>query len=577
LFWSGAFLRLELAALDKQFQWLSGVPIESASDDVGVVGLDEASLQEFAVPVAILHRQIGVFFESMVTAKARAVAIDVVLPGFSYDNFQPGLDASVARGILSLRPFAPLVLGQTATADGRLRPIHPLFVNLVGPQGLGTVLVLKDQDGRVRHFDERIGVEGQAVPSLPGQLARSLQLPPRYGVVPLFRGKPAQFIPLRDVLAWKADGNIVQLQSVFAGKVVLLGSMLDFDDMHEVSVSLATNDLGGTTHGVFILARQIQALLHDTLIREIPSYAEFIVALLCTLTWWIRPRKWLWSLAAMAMAGLAVLSMWLLVVGWVIPLVTLELALLTGLLGRLGVVSWQTAAERRRLRLAFDGLVSPGVLEEILSGRLHPQLAGERRQICVLFSDIRSFTTLSEHLAPEVVTELLNRYFERMVSCVHRHGGTLDKFIGDGIMAFFGAPRPILAPCADAFNASADMLVELEAFNQEQRERGGPQLAIGIGLHYGPAFLGYVGSKDRNEYSAIGDTVNTSARLEGLTKDSGYPLIVSDTVRALLPDVPGFIELGKQAVKGRAAIEIFGWRPLNGRFNNEAKNEPSST
>ena len=144
-------------------------------------------------------------------------------------------------------------------------------------------------------------------------------------------------------------------------------------------------------------------------------------------------------------------------------------------------------------------------------------------------------------------------------------------------MAFFGAPRPILAPCADAFNASADMLVELEALNQEQRERGGPQLAIGIGLHYGPAFLGYVGSKDRNEYSAIGDTVNTSARLEGLTKDSGYPIIVSDTVRALLPDVPGFIELGKQAVKGRAAIEIFGWRPLNGRFNKEAKNEPSST
>ena len=563
LFWSGAFARLELFFLDQQFKWLSSISRNHAVDDVVVVGLDQDSIKDFGVPIAILHRQIGGFFESMSTAGAKAVAIDMVLPGFTYDNFQPGLDAALARGILSLRPVAPLVLGQTANADGRLRPLHPLFSNLAGPQGMGSVLVLKDLDGRVRRFDERIGENDQAVPSLPGQLARSLQVPLRFGIMPLFRGTPAPYIPLRDVLAWKAKGDVDRLQKAFAGKVVLLGSLLDFDDQHQVPVQLALSDLGGTTHGVFILAAQTRALLNGDLIRELPVSAGIMLTLLCTLSWWIRPRKWVLPVAVVAMAGLAILSMWLLVIGWAIPVVALKLALLSGLACRLGWVSWQTAAERRRLRVAFDGLVSPGVLKEILSGRLHPQLAGERRQVCVLFSDIRSFTTLSEHLPPEVVTELLNRYFERMVSCVHRHGGTLDKFIGDGIMAFFGAPGEAASPCADAFGASADMLTELEALNQEQRERNGPELAIGIGLHFGTAFLGYVGSKDRHEYSAIGDTVNSAARLEGLTKDSGYPLIVSETVRVLLPLVVGFTALGKQAVKGRAAMDIFGWRPAD--------------
>ena len=567
LFWSGTFTRLELSFLDQQYKCLSMISRSSAVNDVVVVGLDEDSLKEFGVPIAILHRQIGGFFESMSIAGARAVAIDVVLPSFTYDNFQPGLDAALARGILALRPVAPLVLGQTANADGRLRPLHPLFANLVGPKGMGSVLVLKDLDERVRRFDERIGANDQAVPSLPGQLARSMQAPLGFGLMPLFRGTPSPYIPLRDVLAWKANGDVDRLQKAFAGKAVLLGSLLDFDDQHQVPVQLALSDVGGTTHGVFILAAQIQALLNGNLIRELPVSAGFMLTLLCTLSWWIRPHKWVWPMAVVAMAGLAFLSIWLLVIGWAIPVVTLELALLSGLAGRLGWVSWQAAAERRRLRAAFDGLVSPSVLKEILSGRLHPQLAGERRQVCVLFSDIRSFTTLSEHLPPEVVTELLNRYFERMVSCVHRHGGTLDKFIGDGIMAFFGAPSEAASPCKDAFNASADMLTELEALNQEQRERKGPQLAIGIGLHFGNAFLGYVGSADRHEYSAIGDTVNSAARLEGLSKDSGYPVIVSDTVRALLPSVWGFTALGKQAVKGRAPIDIFGWKPADAVAN----------
>ena len=569
LTWAGGFNGLELASIDRQFGWLSSVATATVPEDVVVVGLDEVSLKEFNVPIAALHRQIGGFFEAMAEAKVRAVGLDVVLPELSYDGVQPGLDVALARGILALRAIAPLVLGQTASANGRLRAIHPLYANLTGPDGLGSVLVAKDSDGIVRRFDEHIGVDDMLVPSLPGQLVRRLGANVTSGLIPLFRVNPMRYVPLRDVLSWHASGDVKHLRQIFEGKVVLFGSVLDFDDLHLVALPLSVGDSGGVTHGVFILAAQVRSLLSGDLIREMPLLASFALTLTCTATWWLRPSRSVWLAAPLLLIGVGAMSMQLLVSGWIVPAATWGIAMLVGMTARLSLVSWQAATQRRRMRLAFGGLVSPGVLEEILSGRLHPQLGGERRHVCVLFSDIRSFTALSEHLPPEVVSELLNRYFERMVSCVHRHGGTLDKFIGDGLMAFFGAPNEVPNPSADAFYAASDMLIELEVLNREQRNQNAPVLAIGIGLHYGPAFLGYVGSKDRYDYSAIGDTVNSSARLEGLAKGLGYPIILSDTVRALLPEVTGFTCLGKQAVKGRAEINVFGWKPLAASLSEE--------
>jgi len=251
----------------------------------------------------------------------------------------------------------------------------------------------------------------------------------------------------------------------------------------------------------------------------------------------------------------------LLLAGWALPCASVVLAMAAGLGGRAVWVSLQNAAERRHLKSAFGGFVSPSVLEEILSGRLAASLNGERRMICVLFSDIRNFTTLSEKMAPEAVTEFLNRYFELMVGCIHQNGGTIDKFMGDGIMAFFGAPRDVDNPCEDAFRAATTMLIKLQELNGEWEKENHQKLSIGIGLNYGPAFLGYIGSKDRHEYSAIGDAVNLAARLEGLTKGSGYPIMVSSTVLDSLPQVTGFTDLGKQAVKGRSDAHVFGWKP----------------
>ncbi len=559
---SGALERAELRWLDQQFRWLARHAPLPSKDDIVVVGIDDASLSGFGTPIALLHRQLGGFLEAMAVAKSRAVGLDLVLPERSYDAVQPGLDAALARGILALRRTTPLIVGVGADAEGKPRAIHPLFVNLIGADRLGSVFVLRDADGVVRRFDEHLGGDGATVPTLVGQLARATGGRADGGLIQFAQNAPIPYLPLNRVLEWRARGDADSLQAQFAGKVVLLGSLLAHDDQHTVTLGISPLGSGNSQHGVFVLGHQLRSQMAGATVHPLPKAMAFVVALLLVAAWWLRPGRGSFIGIALLLATLSAVSTYALRGGWALPTVAWSLALAGSFLARTGLEAWLTAAEKRRLRATFDGFVSPQVLEEILAGRLHPDLAGEKRDVCVLFSDIRSFTTLSENLPPEVVTDLLNRYFERMAKVIHAHHGTLDKFIGDGIMAFFGAPQTAEAPCLDAFLAAKEMLDEVKAFNQEQTARGGPTIAIGIGLHHGPAFLGYIGSRERHEYSAIGDTVNTASRLEGLTKDVGCPIVLSAATVQQLPDRSAIGSLGAHAVKGRAPVDIFGW-PIN--------------
>lgn len=558
---AGLTTRLELRWLDLQYQWLRSLEVLKSDDAVVVVGIDDASLKQFGVPVATLHRQIGQFLEAMAVANARAVGLDLVLPETSYDALLPGLDAALAKGIISMRAVAPLVLGIGSMADGSPRPLHPLFERLTGPDGQGIAFVRKDSDGVVRRFDERLGVNQETVATLAGQLARRMNLPVDAGLIPMFRGQRFGYIPLHEVLSRHAANDNDYLQHAFAGKVVLLGSLLAHDDQLPVPLALASGDTGSTTHGVFVHAMQLRGLLTGNLIKELPNGLGTLVAIMLTLNWWLKPGKRAWLGSGVLLMAILIASPLLLRAGWAMPAPSWCLALLSGLGARTALKSWQVSAERHRLRRAFDGAVSPAVLKEILAGRLHPKSAGERREICVLFSDIRNFTALSEHLPPEIVTDFLNRYFEHMAGAIHRHHGTLDKFIGDGIMAVFGAPKAGQDCCGDAFRSAQEMLAQLDIFNRDQKVHGGPQIAMGIGLHFGPALVGYIGSTDRYEYSAVGDTVNTASRLEGLTKELGYPVVLSAVVREKLLAQLGIENLGTHPVKGHAPIEVFGWKP----------------
>src|SRR5205085_7377699 len=176
--------------------------------------------------------------------------------------------------------------------------------------------------------------------------------------------------------------------------------------------------------------------------------------------------------------------------------------------------SHERLAREEVARANYGRFLPEYVVKQILKNPDSFKLGGVNQTLTVIFADIRGFTRLSEHAPPERVVHLLNNYFTAMTEIIFAHGGTLDKYIGDGLMALFGAPTATPEDACNAVAAAVDMQREIKDINEELRSEGLSEIAIGIGLHTGVATVGYIGSERRSEYTAIGDTVNLAARLE---------------------------------------------------------------
>jgi adenylate cyclase len=214
--------------------------------------------------------------------------------------------------------------------------------------------------------------------------------------------------------------------------------------------------------------------------------------------------------------------------------------------------------EKRRMKRLFGQYVSKDVYEELVANPGVARLGGHRRDMTVLFSDIRGFTTLSESGTPEDIVQTLNEYFTRMVHLVFLHKGTLDKFVGDMVMALFGAPLSDPQHADHAVETALDMVAELGRLNQKWRTEGRPELDIGIGINTGPMIAGNIGSDAIMSYTVIGDAVNLGSRLESLNKQYGTRIIISDATRLQLTGPYLFRPLGEVVVKGKTkAIAIF--------------------
>jgi adenylate cyclase len=217
------------------------------------------------------------------------------------------------------------------------------------------------------------------------------------------------------------------------------------------------------------------------------------------------------------------------------------------------------AAERARNNLSR--YFSPNIVE-LLASQDEPLGAGRRETVAVLFADIVAFTQMAELMAPEDVLAMLREFHTRMTAQIFASGGTVDQYMGDGILAVFGATAASPDDAASALNCAEMMLETLERWNHEREEKGDARLDIGIGLNYGPVVLGDVGSEHGMSFTAIGDTVNTSARLQVLTRSLKTQLVVGDAVvraiEALSPEVAaerlGRLEdLGEHSLRGRAS------------------------
>ena len=548
--------------LDAGFElWRRFAP-EPARRDVAVIGIDVEDLRKYSEPRDFWHAHYGRLLAALAKARPAVVGLDVVLPERSYQHLIPGLDQALLKGLVAIRNEAPVVLARTVDDFQNFREIFAPYVAMVGPESVGAVIVCRDEDDIIRRFDEYLCDPGRARPvsSLAGLMASRLGIKGAWrGWIDYRIGAPIQYVPFREVVRW-AETDEARLRAELGGKPVLLGFILPFEDRRTIPVDLALWEPGNrSVPGVLVHAQVLRSLLHGGLLQALSVWLVYALVIAGAALVFMRSGPRAAVVYALYIGLLAAATLTLLRAGWFLQAAGPTLAATFAVSGRFMSDAIAQARERAMLRGAFGGYVSPQIMDEILAGRIRPGLAGKRERVCILFSDIRDFTTRSEFMAPEALIETLNRYFSEMTQCVHQQGGTVDKFIGDGMMCFFGAPQPLARPAAAAVAAARDMLARLERLNASFRSNGIEPIAIGIGLHVGEAVLGHVGSDDRHEYTVIGDAVNIASRIEDLTKKLGYALVISKDVFAELDERQNFTPLGEHPVKGRSSVEVYGY------------------
>ncbi|MGB2852373.1 MAG: adenylate/guanylate cyclase domain-containing protein [Solirubrobacterales bacterium] len=355
--------------------------------------------------------------------------------------------------------------------------------------------------------------------------------------------------------------------AAFEDKTVVVGaSAPTLQDVHPVSTS--DNEL--------MAGAEVQANAIATVAREIPlgEAPRGLGALLIVLMGTVVPAAGL-RLPPLPAAGIGLLAgaAYLLVAqlafngGLIAPILDPLLALVLAIVGTLFVHYTLAAFERQRVRDTFARFVPPEVVGAVLARTdkdLH--LRSSRREATVLFADLRSFTSFAESWPSDRVVEVLNRYLGEMTDAIMDHGGTLVSFMGDGIMAVFGAPLDQSDHADRALAAAREMAgPRLSAFNEWiARTEGGDGFEIGIGLNSGEVMAGQVGSRRRVEYTAIGDTTNIAARLEAMTKETPHHMFISGASRALLTDASGLVFVERLEVRGRSRpIDV--WTDAEGR------------
>jgi adenylate cyclase len=207
-------------------------------------------------------------------------------------------------------------------------------------------------------------------------------------------------------------------------------------------------------------------------------------------------------------------------------------------------------ARAKRIHQHFGRYVGPRVLDKVLDSD-HVVLGGEMRHVSIMFTDVQGFTSLSEKMAPADAVNVLNLYLTKMVDCIFKYEGTLDKIMGDGIMAYFGAPAPLKNPELQSVLCAIEMQQVMEEWRADVEKSNLPPLKKRIGIHCGEVIVGEVGSANQVGYTIIGDAVNVAARLEPLNKDRGTDILISEQVRACLPDEIAVTHEGEVPIRGR--------------------------
>jgi len=536
---------LEQQSVDARFS-VRGT--QEQPQEFALVEVDDRTFSELGVQWPYPRSEHAQVIDRLREAGAKAIAVDIQFTEPTTPKEDNALVESVARA-------GGVVLSTTETDRGESRIFGgEEVVHEIGAKAADTV-VKPDSGGVIRkmHYEiDGLVSFGVAVAEAAGaEKIDSSEMEASGEAWIDYRGPPKTFAhySYSRVLRGKVPA------SAFRGKTVIVGaSVPSLQDVHPTS----------TSGDELMPGPEIQANAAWTALHGFPlSSSGFTIGLLLILLLAAVPAAVTMRLSALPALliaiGLALLYAIAAQVafdgGTVLPVVYPLLALVLSGLGALAVNYVLDAFERQRVHDTFARFVPAAVVSEVLARTDDDlRLGGERRQATILFSDLRGFTSYSEQLAPDAVIEVLNRYLGEMSDAIMDHGGTLVAYMGDGIMALFGAPLEQPDHADRAVAAAREMLtVRLPRFNEWMEGAGmGRGFDMGIGLNTGVVMTGQVGSERRVEYTAIGDTTNTASRLEGMTKGTGHQAFVADSTRAALQREVHDLELvGEFEVRGR--------------------------
>lgn len=581
-----------------------------AASPVVVVGIDEETYQTppfKGSPTPTWTRELGRVVSAIADGGARVIGFDVVFPTSIEESEIPfgdqpigvrmrGFDRDFLRALAAAASGGKLVLGEVQSRDHPERPSPGQAIAVRRQANIRALNVYTDADEVIRRLPLTFLIDGKPVPSMAVELAaRALDAKPELspngdmtlagyrvpGAVPNtmtlnFRGRgndvpTYSFADLRACVE-KADHDFFRRE--FGGKVVILGTVLDFEDRKLTSMRLSTGLDGApaprcalpapaaaaktarsSMAGVFVHATAVKNLMTRDAAVE-PGYsmrAAITIAIA--------------AIVAFAASLLAPLAASLVYVGVIaiytfaavsvfikslaLPVFEPTFAGAAALAMTVGYRFVVADKEERFLRKSFALYLAPQVIESMLASAKMPALGGEMRTVTVFFSDVAGFSSIAEKLTPAELVALMNEYLSAMTDIIEKHGGYIDKYIGDSIVAVFGAPVSDPSHASNAVRASLQCRARLGELNAGGAFHG-YSLAHRIGLNSGEALVGNIGSKRRFNYTVMSDAVNVASRLEGANKYFGTSIMASEMTVAQTGDTFAWRELDAIRVKGRA-------------------------
>jgi adenylate cyclase len=595
---------IEFLTIDYRFQQ-RGVTRDLAREgNVVIVKISDEDVKALPEKFPFPRSYYAHVIENLNRAGARAVAIDL-----TFDS--PGRGDDTLRAVLRNPRYGNVVLGVKATGEEstaryELRSLERTYNTIFYEPGrrVGVVNVLFDRDNVVRRYLPKITIGDYPTPTLgfaalnayfkaPSDYTAKVEetsfvygkipvpkyddvtfLLNYYGPVETFRYEPFANV-INDETFWTKDELEIgesldtfdeNMMRIFKDKIVLIGStMAEERDIHTTPM-VNPRDGARTMHGVEIHATAIQNILDGSFVHAADPLLEIgLILVLSALTF-----AGIVTLKQVKVRYVAVLEVGSVLIIAAVMLGIAELAVvafttnsvmmsiihpaLAVVLAYVGTIVYQYLAERQQkamIKGVFSHYINPSVVNELISDPEKAKLGGDRRELTVFFSDIAGFTSISESLPPEQLVLLLNDYLEEMTKIIFKYEGTLDKYEGDAVMAFWGAPIRQDDHALRTCLAALEMQKRLEVLRPRWVKEGKPEIAIRIGINTGTMIVGNMGGQDRFDYTVIGDSVNLASRLEGANKQYGSKIMISEFTHKHVAKKVVVRELDLIQVKGK--------------------------